>query len=317
MEKIVILYGGSSDESEVSRVSGTEVGKELAALEYELSYMDPADYADISSLLDAIRAVNPYMVFNALHGGSGENGQLAAALELAGIPFTGSGSKASSLAMDKYISKLVVAAEALPVAKHILLRANLLEDYHDPADYEAFATRLGLPLIVKPNDSGSSVGIMIVRALDELKGAVEQAFRYSSSVLLEEYVEGQELTVSILDGKALPVVEIRPKNGWYDYQNKYTKGNTEYLAPAPIDESISQLCQLYAEKAFFALSCAVYGRVDFRLRDHIPYFLEVNTLPGMTSLSLTPMAARAAGMSFGELLQTIINLSRTKKVEER
>jgi D-alanine-D-alanine ligase len=122
--------------------------------------------------------------------------------------------------------------------------------------------------------------------------------------------------VSILDGKALPVVEIRPHDGWYDYHNKYTKGKTDYLAPAPIDEAVSELCQLYAERAFFALSCSVYGRVDFRLRDNTPYFLEVNTLPGMTSLSLVPMAAKAAGISFEELLQTIIKLSTNTKVEE-
>lgn len=316
MKAIVVLLGGDSPERDVSMVSGTEVGKILADLAYRVAYLDPADYQDLASLLSAIQSEQCDLVFNALHGGSGENGQLAAALELAGIGFTGSGSKASQLAMDKYISKLVVAAEGIPIAKHILLRANLLEDYNDPADYSAFTQKLGLPLIVKPNDAGSSVGISIVYDLEGLKPAVEDAFNYCSSVLLEEYIEGRELTVSILDGKALPVVEIRPHNGWYNYQNKYTKGNTDYLAPAPIDEAVAQLCQLYAERAFFALGCSVYGRVDFRLRDSVPYFLEVNTLPGMTSLSLTPMAAKATGLSFAELLQTIIQLSTKKLVEE-
>lgn len=316
MESIVILYGGISPERDVSLVSGTEVGRVLTEADYSVSYLDPADYPDLALLIQAIRELKPSMVFNALHGGSGENGQLAAALELAHIPFTGSGSKASTIAMDKYIAKLVVGAEGIPLAKHILLRANLLEDYNDPQDYSTFTDTLGLPLIVKPNDAGSSVGITIVHELTELKPAVEDAFRYCSSVLLEEYIEGRELTVSILDGKALPVVEIRPHAGWYDYHNKYTKGKTEYLAPAPIDEATFQLCQLYAERAFFALGCTVYGRVDFRLRANRPYFLEVNTLPGMTSLSLTPMAARAAGMSFPELLQQIIKLSRKPNVEE-
>ena len=316
MENILVLKGGDSPEREVSLVSGSEVAKVLVNLGYRVSQIDPADYPDLHSLLIAIRKENCDLIFNALHGGSGENGQLAAALEMAGIPFTGSGSKASQLAMDKYISKLVVGAEGLPLSGHILLRANLLEDYNDPIDYSGIVQRLGLPLIVKPNDAGSSVGISMVKHIEELKPAVEEAFRFCDSVLLEEYIEGRELTVSILDGKALPVVEIRPHDGWYDYHNKYTKGKTDYLAPAPIDEAVSELCQLYAERAFFALSCSVYGRVDFRLRGNTPYFLEVNTLPGMTSLSLVPMAAKAAGISFEELLQTIIKLSTNTKVEE-
>lgn len=317
MESIVVLYGGDSLEREISLVSGAEVGKALAHMGYTVFYQDPADYADLASLLCAVAEQKSDLIFNALHGGSGENGQLAAAFELAGIAFTGSGSKASQVAMDKYIAKLIVAAEGLPIAKHILLRANLLEDYNDPKDYSGFTQKLGLPLIVKPNDAGSSVGISLVHSLAELKPAVEDAFKYCQSVLLEEYIAGRELTVSILDGKALPVVEINPLNGWYDYQHKYTKGNTEYLAPAPIDEPLAQLCQLYAERAFFALSCSVYARVDFRLRDNVPYFLEVNTLPGMTPLSLTPMAAKAAGLSFADLLRKIIELSTKQEVEER
>lgn len=309
MKKIVVLRGGDSPEREVSLVSGVEVGKVLDKLGYQVVDLDPSSFSGLSPLLSRIKSEQCDLVFNALHGGSGENGQLAAALELAGIPFTGSGSKASQIAMDKYISKLIVTEEGIPVARHILMRGNLLADYTDPTDYSNFTNKLGLPLIVKPNDSGSSVGIGIVHELGELKPSVEEAFRYCETVLLEEFIEGRELTVSILDGKALPVVEIRPRAGWYDYKNKYTKGNTEYLAPAPIDEEIAQLCQLYAERAFQALSCAVYGRVDFRLRDRVPYFLEVNTLPGMTSLSLTPMAAKAAGLSFEELLQNIIKIS--------
>jgi D-alanine-D-alanine ligase len=134
---------------------------------------------------------------------------------------------------------------------------------------------------------------------------------------LEEYIPGRELTVSILDGKALPVVEIKPLQGWYDYHNKYTKGQTQYLAPAPIDESTAHLVQSYALRAFQALSCSVYGRVDFRLDEDTPYFLEVNTLPGMTALSLTPMAAKVEGLSFADLLQHIINNSLSCYEEER
>lgn len=309
MKTIVVLKGGNSPEREISLVSGTEIAGALNTLGFIVRELDPQDYPQLADLLEAIRAEDPALVFNGLHGGSGENGELQAALQLAGVPFTGSNAKASALAMDKYISKLIVEQEGVPVAKHILLRANLLEDYRDSRDYAAFTESLGLPLIVKPNDAGSSVGIHLVHTLEELKPAVADAFRYCNTVLMEEYIPGRELTVSILDGKSLPVVEIRPKAGWYDYQNKYTKGKTEYLAPAPIHESIAQLVQLYAERSFWALGCTVYGRVDFRLNEDRLYFLEVNTLPGMTPLSLTPMAAKAAGLSFCDLLQNIIRSS--------
>ncbi len=315
MKKILVLKGGISPERDVSLVSGSEIAKELRLSQYDVCELDPADYPRLADLLLAIEAEHPFMVFNGLHGGCGENGDLQAALQLAGIPFTGSLSKGSTLAMDKYIAKLLVAEEGVPVPKHILMRGNLLEDYNDPSDYRAITETLGLPIIVKPNDAGSSVGISMVEDICSLKEAVNEAFKYCSTVLLEEYIPGRELTVSILDDKAMPVVEIKPKAGWYDYQNKYTKGNTEYLAPAPIDEAMAHLAQLYAVRAFKALSCSVYGRVDFRLDEDKLYFLEVNTLPGMTALSLTPMAAKAAGMSFGDLLETIIKNSVARHVE--
>ncbi len=312
MKKIVVLLGGKSSEREISLISGAEISKALTGMQYAVAELDPADFTCLSDLLEAIKAQKADMLFNGLHGGAGENGKLAAALEMAGIHFTGSSYKASCVAMDKYISKLIVAAEGLPCPKHILLRGNLLEDYNDPVDLAGITRSLGLPLIVKPNDSGSSVGIRIVHEVGDLKAAVEDAFKHCDSVLLEEYIPGRELTVSILGGKALPVVEIRPVKGWYDYHNKYTEGSTEYLAPAPIPESLAQLLQLYAERAFAALSCSVYGRVDFRLDQDKAFFLEVNTLPGMTPLSLTPMAAKAAGLSFSDLLQEIIKLSLSR-----
>ncbi len=317
MKKIVVLQGGISDEREISLITGSEIVKALRSLGYEVCEIDPGDYPRLPELLMAIQELHADLVFNALHGAAGENGMLVAALEMASIPFTGSRYKASCLAMDKYVSKLIVAAEGIPCPRHILMRGNLLEDYNDPNDYIAFTRILGLPLIVKPNDSGSSVGISIVHDLKDLKAAVNDAFRHCSSVLLEEYIPGRELTVSILDGEALPVVEIKPLNGWYDYHNKYTKGQTQYLAPAPIDEATAHLLQSYALRAFQALSCTVYGRVDFRLNGVAPYFLEVNTLPGMTALSLTPMAAKVIGLSFTDLLESIINTSLSCYEEEQ
>lgn len=309
MKRIVVLKGGFSPEREVSLVSGTEIAKELRLLGYNVHEIDPHDYVNSVSFVHELTKHNPDIVFNGLHGGSGENGELQALLSLLNLPFTGSEFKACCITMDKYITKLIVAQEGIPVPKHILLRGNVLEDYSDPQDYASFTSELGLPIIVKPNDAGSSVGISRVDDLHQIKNAVLDALKYSTSALLEEYIPGRELTVTVVDGKALPVVEIKPLSGWYDYNNKYTKGKTEYVAPARLDDSTAKLIQLYAERIWKAMDLSGYARIDFRYDDTKAFFLEVNTLPGMTPLSLTPMAAKAAGLSFGELLQSVINIS--------
>lgn len=307
--KIAVLKGGFSPERDVSLVSGSEIGKELQHRGYEVVEFDPGAFPDSGAFFSALKAAAPDVVFNGLHGGSGEDGQLQAALSLQGFRSTGSGFKACVLAMDKYVSKMIAAAEGIPVPKYILMRENLIEDYNDPEDYASFAATLGLPIVVKPNDSGSSVGISVVDSLEELKPAVHKALEVSPTIILEEYIPGRELTVTILDGKALPVVEIKPVNGWYDYTNKYNKGKTNYEAPAQLDESTTQLVQLYALRIWRAMGLSGYARIDFRYDGQKPFFLEVNTLPGMTPLSLTPMAAKAADIPFGELLQKIIEIS--------
>ena len=241
MEKIVVLKGGTSPEREVSLVSGAEIASALRNMDYSVIEIDPADYPKLSDLLTAIQNEQPLLVFNGLHGGSGENGELQAALSLAGIKFTGSGFKASCFSMDKYISKLIALAEGIPVPQYILMREDLLEDYQDVEDYSGFSNQLGLPIIVKPNDAGSSVGISRVECLEDLKPAVQKALQYSHSVLLEEYIPGRELTVTIIDSEAYPVVEIKPLEGWYDYTNKYTHGKTKYEAPAQIDDTVAKL----------------------------------------------------------------------------
>ncbi|GAB1468601.1 D-alanine--D-alanine ligase [Candidatus Cloacimonadota bacterium] len=309
MNSIVVLKGGNSPEREISLVSGAEIAAQLRNLGYDAVELDHSSFPSFSAFLAELSKIAPMLVFNGLHGGSGENGELQAALALADFVFTGSDAKACCLTMDKYITKLVVAQEGVPIPRHILMRGDMLEDYQDPEDYATFGAQLGLPIIVKPNDSGSSVGINKVDSLDALKPAVQDALKYSSTILLEEYIPGRELTVTVIDGKALPVVEIRPVNGWYDYKNKYTKGNTEYFAPAELEESVAMLLQLYAVRIWKAMKLSGYARIDFRYDDAKAYFLEVNTLPGMTPLSLTPMAAKAAGMPFGKLLQTIIDIS--------
>lgn len=310
MEKIAVLEGGISPEREISLRSGEAIAKALREKGYEVIELDPADYSDFYSLISKLRTEKISIVFIGLHGGTGENGELQAALSLAGFKYTGSGPKACTLTMDKYVSKLMALDEGIPAPEYILMREDLLNDYQDPNDFSAIEAKLGLPIIVKPNDSGSSVGISIVEKLFELKEAVKLALTYSDSVLLEQYIPGKELTATVLDGKALPLIEIRPLNGWYDFNNKYSKGHSEYLCPAPVEESVSQLIQLYAERLWKVLGLKGYARIDFRYDGNKPYFLEVNTLPGMTDLSLTPMAAKAVGMNFPELVDKIVSLAK-------
>jgi len=303
-KKIVVLGGGYSDEREVSSVSSREISNSLSKRGYETYLLDPADFDSYNGLITKIKEIDCLIVFIGLHGAEGEDGRIQALLEMNKIPFTGSGFKASSLAMDKYLSGIVVASIDLPVPPHrkIKLDTQRTDDFYINH----------LPLVVKPNDSGSSVGIRIVNNMAELEAALCSSFEVSEEVLCEQFIAGSELTVTVLNGKALPVLEIKPKNGWYDYTNKYTKGNTEYLVPAPLSKEETINIQAYSEKIFQILGCEVYARVDFRYDGQNFYFLEVNTLPGMTSLSLTPMAAKAAGLNFDELLVKIVELSLNK-----
>jgi len=309
MNRITVLLGGDSSEREISLLSGKAIANALRSLGNDVLEVDPAAERDFCQVISQIKDFGSDLVFLGLHGGAGENGEIQAALSQAGLCHTGSGYKCCALTMDKYISKLVAAAEGIPVPDHILMRGDYLQDYNDPNDYQGIADHLGLPLIAKPNDGGSSVGISKVERIEQLKPAVQLALQYSSSVLLERFIAGRELTVTVLAGKALPLVEIKPKSGWYDYGNKYKKGSSDYIVPAEVDESLSQLAQLYAERLWQAFGCAGYARMDFRYDGEKPYFLEVNTLPGMTELSLTPMAAKAVGLSFNDLISTIVELA--------
>lgn len=303
-KKIIVLGGGFSNEREVSLVSSREIAVSLKKSGYEVILLDPANFSSYLALLQEIKRIECLIVFIGLHGAEGEDGRIQAMLELSGIPFTGSGFKASSIAMDKFLSGTAVASIGLPVPLHRKLNRN-------SAGGDEFLKN-NLPLVVKPNDSGSSVGIRIVDTSAELEDALSKAFEISREVLCEQFISGRELTVTLLNGNALPVLEIKPKNGWYDYTNKYTKGNTEYIVPAPISDKETRQVQEFSEKIYKILGCQVYCRVDFRFDGQNFYFLEVNTLPGMTSLSLTPMAAKAAGINFDELLVKIVELSLLK-----
>ncbi|MBL7975917.1 MAG: D-alanine--D-alanine ligase, partial [Candidatus Kapabacteria bacterium] len=249
------------------------------------------------------------VVFSVLHGFAGEDGMMQALLEASGIKYTGSKVLASALAMDKVMSKIMLLAAGVPTPEWTTVRAtheitdDLLKEIR--ADF-----RLGM--VVKPNDQGSTVGMTIVKSgnLDDIENAIRLALQYSNVALIENYIEGRELTVAVLGSEALPIVEIIPDGGFYDYAHKYTKGMSEYMCPAEMDEEVAAFVQQLAVTSHKVLGCSGYSRVDFRLdEENHPWCLEVNTLPGMTATSLVPKAAAAAGIEFADLCERIIELS--------
>ncbi len=331
--KIAVLLGGTSAERDVSLVTGMEIARALREKGHRVEAIDcaygdrvlenleadeeaiirttPSDFEEKRAQLDrnVFRTVEYLLkekfevVYIALHGGYGENGQLQAMLEVAQIPFTGSGSLASALGMDKHFSKVLFEKAGVPTAPWKTLTAPS-EDYQD------FLATYGLPVVVKPNGQGSSVGLKIVHKEADLPEAIRTAFRHGDSVLLEQYIPGREMTVAVLGREALPVIEIIPEHGVYDYECKYQKGKSQYIVPAEIPEETTHMLQQYARKAFQALGCRHYARVDFRLaEDERAFCLEVNTLPGMTPTSLVPKAARAVGYDFPGLVEKIVQLA--------
>jgi len=295
--KVAVLFGGRSAEREVSLKSGAAV---LAALQN--SGVDAHAFDPAVLDLQALRDEGYDRAFIILHGRYGEDGTVQGALELLGIPYTGSGVLASALGMDKWRTKLVWQAAGLPVPGYELLTAV--------SDFEAVAQRLGLPLFVKPANEGSSVGITKVKQANELRAAYEEAARHDTLVLAEQFIGNGEYTASILGDRSLPVIRIEPAKEFYDYEAKYLRDDTRYLCPAGLAPDKEAEMQQLAQQAFSVVGGAGWGRVDF-LVDAAgkPYLLEVNTAPGMTDHSLVPMAARQAGMSFEQLVLNILELN--------
>jgi D-alanine-D-alanine ligase len=228
-----------------------------------------------------------------------------------GVKYTGSGVTSSAMAMDKNISKIMFNHYEIPTPRWMMLKKGSAVNIKKVD--ESIKLVMGYPAVIKPNDEGSTVGLSIVQPDVEdvqLQNAVDEAFSYSDCIMAEEFIEGRELTVAILGDEALPVVEIKPKDGFYDYEHKYTKGMTEYFCPAELPDELAEIIREKAMVAHKSLGCKVYSRVDFRLNSKGEFFcLEVNTLPGMTELSLVPKAASAIGLSFTDLLNRIIELS--------
>src|SRR3954470_8421642 len=337
-EKITLFLGGTSSERDVSLASGVRIAAALRERGYQVKTVDPAvgplSAEDEKKILaGGVKAAPPSedelrrmareslpklvknipspeeadVVFLGLHGGYGEDGTIQALLDVVGVPYTGSGHLASAIAMDKDVSKQLFQHDGVPTAQWVLLREPGIGNRESVAAIK----KLGLPLIVKPSKQGSTVGLSIVKKEAELQAAIDEAFRFDDEVLVEEFIPGRELTVSILGGEALPVGEIIPKHEIYDYECKYTPGMAVEEFPAKLSQAESQRVQDFARKAFAALKLRGCARIDFRMssRDGEFYCLEANTLPGMTGTSLAPQAAAAAGISFPELCDRIVKLA--------
>ncbi len=296
--KVAVMMGGKSAEREVSLKSGTAVLAALRSSGVDAHRFDPQDQP-----LDALRAQGFQRVFIALHGRGGEDGTLQGALDLMAIPYTGSGVLASALAMDKWRSKLIWQASGLPVPDFAVLDGA--------SDFAAVEARLGLPLFVKPANEGSSIGISKVKEPGGLRAAYELAARFDSCVIAEKYLGGGEFTVGILAGQALPVIRIVPATEFYDYDAKYLRDDTEYRIPSGLGEGREAEMRDLALRAFATLGGRGWGRMDLMLdaAGRI-YCLEANTSPGMTDHSLVPMAARAAGIEFPQLVLRLLEEAR-------
>ena len=301
--KVGVLLGGRSSEREVSLNSGGGVLKALQSKGIDAHPFDPAQRS-----LAELAAEKFDRVFIALHGRYGEDGTLQGVLEQLGIPYTGSGVLASSIAMDKIMSKRVWLSHALPTPRFVVLDAKATSDEL----LQQVTDELGLPLMLKAPHEGSSIGISKVTFATEMRAGFDLCAKYDDVVLAEEFIGGRELTVPILgtgrNARALPIVEIRAPQGNYDYEHKYFSDDTQYLCPAPLDEALTQRIQSLAVRAFNAIGAAGWARVDFMLRasDSEPFLLEINTSPGMTGHSLVPMSAKAAGMCYEDLCVEIL-----------
>jgi D-alanine-D-alanine ligase len=311
--KVAVLFGGTSAEREISIMSGTGVLEALRSRGVDAQAFDPAERE-----LVELKHEGFARCFVVLHGRHGEDGTVQGALELLGIPYTGSGVMASAVAMDKVMTKRIWQADGLPTPRY----ARLAFDQQSREQIMAVPDVLGLPLIVKPPREGSSIGVTKVQGYSQMQDAVALAVRYDSDVLCEEFIEGEEVTCAVLGSgihaQALPVVRIAAPEGAYDYQNKYFTDDVKYHCPSGLPEAEEQEIRRISLAAYHQLGCRGWGRADLMIRasDRKPFLLEMNTSPGMTSHSLVPMSARAAGISYEDLcLRVLASATLDSKAE--
>ena len=293
MVDTVLLMGGDSPEREVSLMSGDMVLAALKRAAIDTIVVDP-----LKESLTTLSTMSVRRVFNILHGGAGENGEICGALKMMNIPVTGSGVLGSALAMDKHRAKLLWTAQGIPTPPWRLVE--------EMTGVDEVARQLGLPLFVKPAAGGSSTHACRVTKAAALAAAVEMAMQEDGAAMVEQWIEGREYTMGVLDDAPLPLIHIQAAGEFYDYHAKYIAENTQFICPCGLSEKDETVLQAQALKAFVALGCRHWGRVDFIMSDDGPMFLEVNTVPGMTSHSLVPIAARACGISYDELVCKIL-----------
>lgn len=297
--KVAVLAGGTSAEREVSLRSGAAVTEGLQAAGVDAHWVDPAS-TDVLQL----RALGYERVFIALHGRGGEDGHMQALLEALGLPYTGSGVMACALAMDKARTKYLWRGMGLPTAASAVLHAATWQQ----VDLSQLLAQLGGKVMVKPSQEGSSVGMAQANNAEELQHALTEALHYDSEILVEQWLHGAEYTVAVVDGEALPAIEVRTPHAFYDYAAKYQDNTTEYICPAPVSAELEQQLRALALEAFAAVGGRGWGRVDIKQDQHGELqLLEVNMAPGMTTKSLVPMAAKQQGMSFSQLVVRILD----------
>jgi len=299
--RVAILKGGWSRERAISLKTGAAVQASFRRLGVKALAMDVRPDLPIQLKRRGIQ-----FCFVALHGPFGEDGRLQGALDFLGVPYTGSGALSSSLAMNKALSKKVFRQSGVPTADWITVPGQLFDADRSAALAHVRSFLRRGPLFVKPVDQGSAIGISKVNSPGQISAALRECFRVSRTALIERFIKGRELTVSILGPQVLPVIEIIPEHGFYDYHSKYARGGSRHLVPAPLSPSRARQAQQVALDAFDALQCSVYGRVDLIMDANRVSVLEVNTIPGMTATSLLPDAARAAGIGFDELVLRIV-----------
>ncbi len=303
--KIALLSGGISGEREVSLKTGEQIYNALDKNKYEIFKYDLK--TDLKRFFNDAMNKKFDLVFPALHGPFGEDGKLQGMLDMIGMPYVFSGCLASALAMDKYKTKIIARDAGLDLIPDIALQKD--EKYN----IQKIINKLPLPIVIKPMELGSSVGMSIAKNKQELEQGIENAFKHGDKVMLEKFIKGRELTVAVMGNEqnmeALPVIEIIPKvSGWFDYKAKYEVGGSEEVCPAKIPNNIKNKIQKFAIKTFNAIGCKDLARADFiwDTENNKMYFLEINTIPGMTQTSLAPQAAKVAGMEFGEFLDRLI-----------
>jgi D-alanine-D-alanine ligase len=299
--KVAVLIGGRSSEREISIKTGKQIAGALAGKGYDMKEIDPAN-ALVSSLQD----FQPDVVFIALHGKYGEDGTIQGLLDLLGFPYTGSGVLSSALCMDKAVAKKLMIYEGIPTPSFRIITEPL-----EQGEENGLIKELGLPLVVKPANQGSAIGVSIVRKAVDLGKALGTALKYDQAVLLEKFVEGIELTASVLgtrEPRVLPLIEIVSETEFYDYTAKYSLGMSHHIIPARISPQAAAKVEELALRTYRAMGCRQLARVDFMLNEQSePFVLETNTIPGMTETSLFPDSARAAGISFAELVSLLVD----------